>query len=347
MRKRFLIILCTVLCTASIGYDAINSSAQSPSKFMDTSQHWAELSIQTAVEKKYVDGYDDGSFKPDLPISRAEFIKMLSSAAGEKVEKVEGNDWYVPYVNRLKELSVIPVEFPERYNEPLQRFEMAMLSARSVDKALKGSMLDAVKLGLIHGVSTTDLAPYGTSTRAQAITIIERILSAQKGEKLPVDKYAISQALIETAHSNVEYVLGLKPKNIGETWSAGQGATVTLDQVVIADPSDENDPYMGYVDTSHWNSRVDKQRDFVVLAKFTIKVDELADDSFYLGVNQYLTLYDQTGPLHLTKDGLPRVIRFAVPGTYSGYVSYGVNKNHAKTGLTFDVVGNEVGIAKP
>ncbi|KRE48302.1 S-layer homology domain-containing protein [Paenibacillus sp. Soil724D2] len=347
MRKRFSMILCTVLCATSIGYDAINSSAQSPIKFVDTSQHWAEKSIQTAVEKKYVDGYDDGSFKPDLPISRAEFIKMLSAAAGEKVEKVEGNDWYVPYVNRLKELSVIPVEFPERYNEPLQRSEMAMLSARSVDKALKGSMLDSVKLGLIHGVSTTDLAPYGTSTRAQAITIIERILSAKKGEKLPVDKYAISQALIETTNSNVEYVLGLKPKNIGETWSAGQGATVTLDQVVIADPSDENDPYMSYVDTSNWNRKVDKQLNFVVLAKFTVKVDESADEKFNFFVNQYITLFDGTGILLLSKSGLPRTIRFAVPGTYSGYVAYGVKKDHAKTGLTFDVIGNEVGIAKP
>lgn len=347
MKKKFSIILCTVLCVASIGYDAINSSAQSPNKFVDTSQHWAEQFIQTALEKEYVDGYEDGSFKPDLSISRAEFIKMLSFAVGEKVEKVEGNDWYVPYVNRLKELSVIPVEFPERYNEPLQRFEMAMLSARSVDKALKGTMLDAVKLGLIHGVSTTDLAPYGTSTRAQAITIIERILSAKKGEKLPVDKYAISQALIETTNSNVEYVLGLKPKNIGETWSAGQGATVTLDQVVIADPSDENDPYMSYIDTSHWNTRVDKQRDFVVLAKLTVKVEELADDNFNLFVNQYITLFDGTGILLLSKGGLPRTVRFAVPGTYSGFVAYGAKRDLAKTGLTFDVVGNEVGIAKP
>lgn len=347
MRKRFSIILCTVLCAASIGYDAINSSAQSPIKFKDTSQHWAELSIQTAVEKKYVDGYDDGSFKPDLPISRAEFIKMLSSAVGEKVDKVEGNDWYVPYVNRLKELSVIPLEFPERYNEPLQRFEMAMLSARSVDNALKGSMLDAVKLGLIQGVNTTDLAPYSTSTRAQAITIIERILSAKKGEKLPVDKYAISQALIETTNSNVEYVLGLKPQNIGETWSAGQGATVTLDQVVIADPSDENDPYMSYIDMSKWHRNADKNRDVVVLAKFTVKVDELADDNFNLFVNQFITLYDRTGTLLLSTEGLPRTVRFAVPGTYSGYVAYGIKRELAKTGLVFDVIGSEVEVARP
>ncbi|SDO28142.1 S-layer homology domain-containing protein [Paenibacillus sp. yr247] len=347
MRKRFFIILSAVLCAASIGYDAINSSAQSPIKFTDTSQHWAEQSIQNAVEKKYVDGYEDGSFKPDEPISRAEFIKMLSSATGEKVNKVEGNDWYVPYVYKLKELSIIPVEFPERYTEPLQRFEMAMLSARSVDKALKGTMLDAVKIGLIHGINTTDLAPYGSSTRAQAITVIERILSAKKGEKLPLDKYAISQALIEATNSNVEYALGLKSQNIGKTWSAGQGATVTLDRVVIADPSNENDPYMAYIDTSNWYRNVDKNRDVVVLSKFTVKVDKSADNNFNLFVNQYITLYDRTGTLLLSKDGLPRTIRFAVPGSYSGYLAYGINRVDAKTGLTFDMVGNKVVIAKP
>ncbi|MVQ37679.1 hypothetical protein GON05_23940 [Paenibacillus sp. MAH-34] len=347
MRKRFSVLGMTVLCAISVGYDVMNSSAQSATQFKDTYQHWAESSIQNAVQKKYVDGYEDGTFKPDAPISRAEFIKMVAVATGEKVNKVDGDGWFQPYVDLLKSQGIIPAEFPERYNEPLQRYEMSILSVRSVDKTLKGSMVDSTKMGLIHGVSRTDLDVYGTSTRAQAITIIERILAAKNGEKLSVDKYAASAAEIAETGSNVGTMLGLKAKNIGNSWSAGQGAVVTLNQVIIADPSDENDPNMEYIDTSHWNSRVDKQRDFVVMAKFTVEVDETADDSFSLGGYQYLTLYDQTGPLHLAKEGLIRVIRFAVPGTYVGNVAYGVMKDHSRTGLTLDVIGNEVGIAKP
>lgn len=347
MKKKLSVFGITMLCFASIGYDVMDSSAQSQIRFKDTAQHWAEQSIQTAVEKKYVDGYEDGTFKPDALISRAEFIKMVALATGEKVNQADGDGWFQPYADRLKALEIIPVEFPERYNEPLQRYEMSILSVRSVDKNLKGTLVDSTKLGLIHGISRTDLDVYGSSTRAQAITVIERILSARKGEKLPIDKYASSAAEIAATGSNVGTMLGLKAKNIGNTWSAGQGATVKLEQVIIADPSDDNDPYMEFVDTSHWNSRVDKQRDFVVLAKFTVQVDETADDNFSLGGYQYLTLYDGTGSLLLEIEGLIRVIRYSLPGTYTGFVAYGVIKEHARTGLTFDVIDNEVGIAKP
>jgi hypothetical protein len=345
MRKRFSIILCTVLCAASIGYDAISSSAQSPVKFIDTSMHWAEQSIQTAVEKKYVDGYDDGSFKPDLPISRAEFIKMLSSASGEKVEKVEGNDWYMPYVNRLKELSVIPVEFPERYNEPLQRFEMAMLSARSVDKALKGSMLDAVKLGLIHGVSTTDLAPYGTSTRAQAITIIERILSAKKGEKLPVDKYAASSAEIAATGSNVGTMLGLKAKEIGTTWNYAEGVTIKLNKLIVADPSDPNDPFMKLIDMRTWGKSTVKTDNKVILANFTVVAIEAGIGAPDLSPSQVLTQLDTSDFLLLSEQALTRWMKFNKTQTHEGYVAYALPNKIANDMIVFDILGKETVLA--
>ncbi|NOU86772.1 hypothetical protein GC102_13440 [Paenibacillus sp. LMG 31460] len=345
MRKRFSIILCTVLCAASIGYDAISSSAQSPIKFTDTSQHWAEQSIQTAVEKKYVDGYDDGSFKPELPISRAEFIKMLSSAAGEKVEKVEGNDWYVPYVKRLKELSIIPVEFPERYNEPLQRFEMAMLSARSVDKELKGSMLDSVKLGLIHGVSTTDLAPYGTSTRAQAITIIERILSAKKGEKLPVDKYAASSAEIAATGSNVGTMLGLRVKEIGTTWNYAEGVTVKLNKLIVADPADLDDPFMKLIDMRTWGKSTSKTDNKVIFANFTVVATEAGVGAPDMLPTQVLTQLDTSDELLLTEQALSRWMEFNKPQTNEGYVAYALPNRIANLGIVFNILNTKTILA--
>ncbi|WP_261301849.1 S-layer homology domain-containing protein [Paenibacillus andongensis] len=345
MKKKYSIILCSVLCAASIGYDAINSSAQSPIKFMDTSQHWAEQSIQTAVEKKYVDGYEDGSFKPDLPISRAEFIKMLASAAGEKVEKVEGNDWFVPYVNRLKELSVIPVEFPERYNEPLQRFEMAMLSARSVDKTLKGSMLDAVKLGLIHGVSTTDLAPYGTSTRAQAITIIERILSAKRGEKLVVDKYAASAAEIAETGSNVGTMLGLKPKEIGTTWKYSEGVAVKLNKLIVADPADPDDPYMKLIDMRTWGKSTSKTDNKVILANFTVVASEAGVGAPDMLPTQVLTQLGTSDELLLTEQALTGWMEFNKPQTHEGFVAYALPNRIANLGIVFDILYNKTILA--
>lgn len=42
--------------------------------------HWAAAYIRTAFSKGIVNGYDDGTFQPTTPLTRAEFVKMLSEA---------------------------------------------------------------------------------------------------------------------------------------------------------------------------------------------------------------------------------------------------------------------------
>ncbi|MBP1963417.1 S-layer homology domain-containing protein [Paenibacillus aceris] len=346
MKRRLSVLGITMLCFASIGYDVMDSSAQSPIRFKDTAQHWAEQTIQTAVEKKYVDGYEDGTFKPDAFISRAEFIKMVVLATGEKVNHADGDGWFQPYVDRLKALEIIPAEFPERYNEPLQRYEMSILSVRSVDKTLKGSLVDSTKMGLIHGVSRTDLDVYGTSTRAQAITVIERILSARKGEKLPIDKYAASAAEIAATGSNVGTMLGLKAKEVGTEWPYGTGVTVKLNQLIIADPSDPDDPYMSLIDMNSFDKSLDISKNVVVLANFTVTVGDAGVNSDRdLIPQQLLTLIDQTDQLLLSEQQLKRWIRFNSPQVQTGFVAYTCYIEHARWGFNFDILGKSVFMA--
>lgn len=343
MKKRLSVFGITVLCAVCIGYDVMGSSAQSPSRFKDIFQHWAESSIQAAVQKKYVDGYEDDTFKPDAPISRAEFIKMVALATGEKVNKVDGDGWFQPYVDRLKAQEIIPAEFPERYNEPLQRYEMSILSVRSVDMTLKGSMVDSTRMGLIHGVSRTDLDVYGTSTRAQAITIIERILAAKNGEKLKVDKYAASAAEIAATGSNVGTMLGLKAKEVGTEWSYGTGVTVKLNQLIIADPSDPDDPYMNLIKMSTFDNELVKSENVVVLANFTINADESS-----VGMNadfhsyQILTLLDKSDELLLADQVLQRWIHFNIPQVQTGFVAYTGKKSYLIKTIEFNILGNQI-----
>lgn len=44
----------------------------------DIKGHWAEASIQALLDRSLVKGYDDGTFRPDLPITRAEVAKILN-----------------------------------------------------------------------------------------------------------------------------------------------------------------------------------------------------------------------------------------------------------------------------
>ena len=48
--------------------------------FSDVEDHWAQAEIEKAVATGWVDGYPDGTFKPEKTITRAEFTKMILDA---------------------------------------------------------------------------------------------------------------------------------------------------------------------------------------------------------------------------------------------------------------------------
>ena len=43
-----------------------------------SSEHWAAKVIEELAEKGVVNGYEDGTFRPDEPITRAEAATILS-----------------------------------------------------------------------------------------------------------------------------------------------------------------------------------------------------------------------------------------------------------------------------
>lgn len=51
-----------------------------------TTDHWSYEAIRYMVAKGAVNGYEDGTFLPDNPVTRAEFVKMAVTAAGIKVD---------------------------------------------------------------------------------------------------------------------------------------------------------------------------------------------------------------------------------------------------------------------
>ena len=45
-------------------------------------QHWAATPIAYAAEQGWISGYQDGTFRPDQPVSRAEAVKIINAALG-------------------------------------------------------------------------------------------------------------------------------------------------------------------------------------------------------------------------------------------------------------------------
>ena len=59
--------------------EPLNAGDQTGFTDVDNS-HWASAYIRTAFSLGIVNGYDDGTFQPNTPLTRAEFVKMLSEA---------------------------------------------------------------------------------------------------------------------------------------------------------------------------------------------------------------------------------------------------------------------------
>ncbi|OWR33099.1 hypothetical protein CDO73_00905 [Saccharibacillus sp. O23] len=232
------------------------------------STHWAKSSIEAGVAKGYVDGYTNGTFKPDASVSRAEFVKMVVAAMKLEVKETSGK-WYVPYVDAASAKGWYAAgDFANNeaaWNKTMTREEMARVAARAIGETSKEDdkwMYLATKAGLIQGVGKGQLAPQGLTTRAQSVVIIERILTANAGGKLDSDRYATGAAEILWHGTNIFTVMPEKfvtpesdwkskgKSSVEEMWNE-KNMTITskdglyqgkLEALIAIDLDDKNDP---------------------------------------------------------------------------------------------------------
>jgi hypothetical protein len=155
----------------------------SPEHFKDLiDTYWAYDTIYKAVNEGYVNGYDDGSFKPDKDITRAEFLKMVTAAFGFKPRVPANNEvWYAPYLELASKEFILRDQniSNTKWNDPITRKEMAEFCVQAL-KLNEGTdaMQTAMNKGILQGTEN-GFEPNRTSTRAQSVTIIERTLALQ------------------------------------------------------------------------------------------------------------------------------------------------------------------------
>lgn len=242
----------------------------------DLDGHWAKEAVKLALAKGYVDGYDDGTFQPDRQVSRAEFAKLAVSAVKATVPSgsSSGSDWYVPYAN-----AAVTAGFHKwsdftsgDWNTPMSRAEMARMAVRAAGQDTEDDrqwMYLATKTGLIQGTDDTgSLEEEGTTTRAQAVTIIERILAIKEGRgdeiAAKADQHAINRAELMWHKTNIFTVM---PTFFGgrqiEPWDESKLVMETpdglykgaVDKIVAIDFGDPNDPHrniLGDVNELTW-----------------------------------------------------------------------------------------------
>ena len=99
-------------------------------KFNDIDGHWAEKTIVKYHDAGIINGYPDGSFKPDGPITRAELAQILSAAfqlTEQEItfEDVAKDDWYYSIVAKAGRF--IPnYPLPSRYDTNMPYHEISL-----------------------------------------------------------------------------------------------------------------------------------------------------------------------------------------------------------------------------
>jgi hypothetical protein len=204
MKKTTIILVMNIFISILL---ASFSAAETAPKLTltDVKGHWAESTIYSMVELGIVNGFPNETFRPEDKVTRAQFIKMVMEAAALPMDQqAAGEQWYEIYVRAaINEGIHREADFKDQWNQNLTRREMARLAVRATDETTlpanaivndRSFMVKATSTGLINGMADGSLNPEGLSTRAQAVTVIERILDLKEGNTLPTDQRAIDNA---------------------------------------------------------------------------------------------------------------------------------------------------------
>ncbi|MEK3911118.1 S-layer homology domain-containing protein [Paenibacillus sp. FSL H7-0331] len=328
--KSLIIASALVLLNSGISYGA---SEKNEIKFIDMKDHWANVPVKDGVAKGYVDGYEDGTFKPDKEVTRAEFIKLVSAALGQKVDPEQGSLWYLAYVRAMKEEGILSQHFYEDdMGYSMKRAEMAMVASKAIDKESDGTLEFAVKTGLLNGVGGGELDEMGVTTRAQAITVIERILAKRAGKTLIADEASLDMLDIKSIGTNIERHWNIKPVVLPVIGKWGKGVTIKVNKVVYLDYAKGYDQPYGYLFDGAYRNPSMNLSEYDVLA-FEIEMVVEGTDS---GVYDYRDLFKpntavQHGNVDFNDSINPtgKVAGFDAgkKATYSGWVGYGVKKS--------------------
>ncbi|CEK39369.1 N-acetylmuramoyl-L-alanine amidase [Paraclostridium sordellii] len=170
----------------------------SKTTFNDIDGHWAKNAIIDFATKGYINGYGDGTFKPDNSITRAEFVKILNKAFGytnvgkENFSDVNPSDWYyndicigvnAGYINGYEDNTFKP-------DKQITREEASKIIATALNLKGDGNLnfkdsseisnwakpyVDALSdNNIINGYEDNTFRPHNNMTRAENVTILSR-----------------------------------------------------------------------------------------------------------------------------------------------------------------------------
>ncbi len=132
--------------------------------------HWASESLTYFADEGWLQGYKDGTYKPDSKISRAEFITILNRVCG----------------------------FTERNDEAAKAFQ----DVKETDWYFEQVSI-ALAAGYTNGTSATTMSPNAKITRQEAFTMIARVAGVSSEDLSVLDKFSDADTIGKFAKSSI------------------------------------------------------------------------------------------------------------------------------------------------
>lgn len=177
--------------------------------YRDLKDHWAEQDIIRMSKYKIVQGWPDGYFHPDKPVTRAEFAAMLARTlklvddpvSAQRFADVPRDAWCRGAVGAAVAAGIVQGYSQHSFgpNDVITREQMAAMVARAVNSAqlaadtadLLDQFADGEEIGswarpavafvvernIFKGRTEENFEPGGTTTRAEATVVLLRMLN--------------------------------------------------------------------------------------------------------------------------------------------------------------------------
>lgn len=182
-------------------------SGSALAQFKDIQGHWAEPQISYWLNKGVVKGYPDGTFAPQNSITRAEFITLVNKILGfnekkqAKFDDVSSSDWFHEEVSKAWAAGYLTgyEDNTIRPDKPIKREEAAVIISRLLDMKAgsdssaasyfkdsgsisgwaKPSIIAIADNKLMKGYPDLTFRPLGSTTRAEALVILDNVFWAK------------------------------------------------------------------------------------------------------------------------------------------------------------------------
>lgn len=175
------------------------------SDFSNEDHAWAYESVSRLTQNGVINGYEDGTFRPQSDITRAEFAKIVTAAfkldGGKKTFSDISDHWAKEYIEKSSDMIYSPNE-DYKPDEAISRAEIAyaltnilklekadgnladeFTDADTVNDDLKENVFAAYKNGIIIGYENSEIRGNIPVTRAECAVLITRALDFDNSDK--------------------------------------------------------------------------------------------------------------------------------------------------------------------